>query len=119
MNYTELLPMVNEDSKKFLSMYFKDAVFVGITERCSRNHEFFAIYKRINNPSFHVAVLSKSTTNNNGCCIFGDIRYFSLFLQEQHPINKGEKHPFLFDVKTEREINTWLNTSFDIPLNQL
>ena len=112
MDIQELKKHTNVHGRKFLDTYFKDCIFWGATDKGSRKGEFFVIYQR--DKYTGVIVLPVYSSTNNGCCSFGDINYYSLYIQSLQPINKGKNHPFLYDVKTEKNVNRWICETFNI-----
>lgn len=109
----EVRQMTNEGGRNFLR-WIADVNILGTTERGSRSGEFMVIYQR--GDEYRTAVLSKADEKNDGSCFFGSIRHYSNHLQGSEPINAGKRHPFLFDVRTERNINTWISETFGVPM---
>lgn len=112
----EVRQMTNEGGRNFLR-WLSDVTILGTTERGARRGEFIVIYQRGN--EYRTAVLSKADERNDGSCFFGSIRHYSNHLQGSEPINAGKRHPFLFDVRTERNINKWMSDTFGVPMAAL
>lgn len=112
VSLNELSTLTNEDGKRFLP-FLGSVSILGTTERAARTDEFFVIYQR--GSYYGVACLPKASAAHAGACFFGDALHYSKVLQEYQPINAGKRHPFLFDVKTERDTEKWLTTTFGIP----
>lgn len=117
MNIQELKKHTNRFGANFLNFIPSHWDILGVTDKGARKGEYFVIYRHDNKVG--VFVLPCYSSPDNSTCFFGDIRHFSLYIQSLQPINKGKKHPFLYDIRTERNVNTWLKESFNVPSNLL
>lgn len=112
MTWDDVRPMTNEGGRKFLTWVDESWEVLGTTERGARDGEFFVIY-RVGN-QYRLFCLSKSGEMNDGSCCFGTVRHYSLVLQEQAALARGE-HPRSYCGQTEKEIEQWLEKDFGVP----
>ena len=117
MTIQELKKHTNVYGCNYIEMYYKDVEILGATDKGARKNEFFVIYKRGN--YYGVFVLPTFPSVNDSCCLFGDIAYYSLFLQSKHPKNKGINNSYLFDMDVEIETNKMLMDLYNIPKSAL
>lgn len=89
MELQQIKQMTNDHGKKFLDMWFakKDIIGVEKTKSNIGRKEFTIIYRELKG-NVHTAILPCAETSNDGCCFFGDIKYFNiLYALEQNNIN--------------------------------
>ena len=89
MELQQIKQMTNDHGKKFLDMWFAKKDIIGIEKTKSNigRKEFTIIYRELKG-DVHTAILPCTETSDDGCCFFGDIKYFNiLFALEQNNIN--------------------------------
>lgn len=88
MELQQIKQMTNDHGKKFLDMWFakKDIIGVESTKSNILRKEFTIIYRELKG-DVHTAILPCAETSDDGCCFFGDIKYFNiLYALEQNNI---------------------------------
>lgn len=113
MTWSDIAAMTNEGGRKFLSWVQPHWEVLGTTERGARTGEFFVIYRI--EKQYRLFCLSKSNEKNNGSCCYGSVRHYSLQLQRQAAIERGES-PNIYCGKTEKEIELWMEREFGVPI---
>ena len=89
MELQQIKKMTNDHGKKFLDMWFAKKNIIGVEKTKSNigRKEFTIIYRELKG-DVHTAILPCAETSNDGCCFFGDIKYFNiLYALEQNNIN--------------------------------
>lgn len=89
MELQQIKEMTNDHGKKFLdSWHFENKEILGVENTKSNilRKEFTIIYRELQG-DIYTAILPCAETSNDGCCFFGDIKYFNiLFALEQNNI---------------------------------
>ncbi len=88
MEREKVYQMTNDFGRNYLESWHKNEEFLGVEELTQNSREeFFLVYK-YSNGDVCVCVLPMAHTENNGCCSFGDLRYFAMgFAGEETNVN--------------------------------
>ena len=113
MNIQEFKKHTNRFGANFLNFIPSHWNILGSTDKGARKGEYFVIYQHDNKVGVFVLPCYSSPDD---CTCFLVILDISLYIFNLYSLLIEVKSIlFLYDTRTERNVNTWLKDSFNIP----